>query len=402
MRVRILKSLAGVNHFYLYDNESPDNQREIATPYVNAGIVDYISAPGKIMQFTVYNDAVKRFKFQCRYMAFIDGDEFIFPKVDQVGGYSIVDVVDEILLPNVNAAGLVIHWQCFGSNGQETADYSRGVLERFTRRAPKDWSPPDGKGNGVGNIIVKSITNPRRINLVTSPHFATYFEGFYNINERNKPVSKSVSKPVTAEKIVVNHYQVKSREEYMQKLRRGAADGNTFDYATDRFQILDRNEEFDDGILKYRVARAKNFKLPDKSHVDERLLNALMKNLSPTLVPITPPQFYAGKMETFLTCRAVAAYLQKRLTDATPTKFFEEAALKAILKSFGGMSMADARLFLRELPNLLSLPYPAVKDLRQAAIDIIPQILNVFRLNCMLRNYFELDYLQDLLKFKEE
>ncbi|MBR4152453.1 MAG: glycosyltransferase family 92 protein [Selenomonadaceae bacterium] len=81
--------LAGVDHFYLYDNESPDNQAEVAKPYVEAGLVDYISAPGKVMQIAVYNDAVKRFKFFCRYMAFIDGDEFIYPKLTG-GGLSIL------------------------------------------------------------------------------------------------------------------------------------------------------------------------------------------------------------------------------------------------------------------------------------------------------------------------
>ena len=72
--------LAGVDHFYLYDNDSPDTQAEVAAPYVKVGLVDYFSAPGKVMQNVVYNDAVKRFKFQSRYLAFIDGDEFIFPK----------------------------------------------------------------------------------------------------------------------------------------------------------------------------------------------------------------------------------------------------------------------------------------------------------------------------------
>lgn len=78
--------LAGVDHFYLYDNESPDNQAEVAKSYVEAGLVDYFSLPGKSMQFVAYNDALKRFKFQNRYMAFIDGDEFIYPK-SSGGGY---------------------------------------------------------------------------------------------------------------------------------------------------------------------------------------------------------------------------------------------------------------------------------------------------------------------------
>jgi len=78
--------LAGVDHFYLYDNESPDNQAEVAKPYIEAGLVDYFPAPGKMMQHVVYNDAVKNFKFFCRYMTFIDGDEFIYPKTISGGG----------------------------------------------------------------------------------------------------------------------------------------------------------------------------------------------------------------------------------------------------------------------------------------------------------------------------
>ena len=167
------------------------------------------------------------------------------------------------------------------------------------------------------------------------------------------------------------------------------------------FKVGDRNDEFDDGILTYRDERAKNFKLPDKSHANERLLNALMKNLSPTLLPNTPPNFYAGKMENFLTCRAVADYLKTKLPDDALAKFFEEAALKAILKSFTGMSFADARLFLRELPNLLNLPYSAVKDIREAARNIIPQLMNVMHLNGMWRDFVELDYINDLVKLGE-
>ena len=79
--------LAGVEHFYLYDNDSPDNQREVAAPYVKVGLVDYIPAPGRFMLMQTFNDAVKRFKFFNRYIAFLDGDEFIFPKAHWGGVY---------------------------------------------------------------------------------------------------------------------------------------------------------------------------------------------------------------------------------------------------------------------------------------------------------------------------
>ena len=123
-----------------------------------------------------------------------------------------------------------------------------------------------------------------------------------------------------------------------------------------------------------------------------------MKNLAPTLLPNTPPQFYSGKLETFLTCRAVAAYLKTRLTDDAPAKFFEKASLVGILRSLIGMSFADARLFVRELPNLLNLPYPETKDLRNAAAQIVPQMMNTMRINSMWREFVETDYINDLLK----
>ncbi|MBE8954360.1 MAG: glycosyltransferase family 92 protein [Quinella sp. 2Q5] len=384
---------AGVEHFYIYDNESPDNQAEIAAPYVKAGLVDYIPAPGKGMQMPVYIDAVKRFKFQARYMAFIDGDEFIFPKTNR----PIAEVVDEILSGKPNAAGVAVNWHCFGSNGHEAADYSKGVLERFTRRAPSDWAP-----DGLGNAHVKTISNPRKVNFIGNPHFANYFEGLYSVNERGGIVQGPFNQPVAAEKIVINHYFSKSREEFSLKQNRGRASvvmGNR--YVDELFDVYNRNEEFDDGILHYRDERAKNFLPPDKSHAAEKLLNALMANLSPTLLPSTPPEFFAGKMETFLTCRAVAAYLRTQLPDDSPAKFFEEVALKAMLRSFDGMSFADARLFLRELPTLLMLPYPVVADIRRAAFHIIPLLMNTFRINIMWRDYAELDYIRDLLKLTE-
>ncbi len=82
--------IAGVDHFYLYDNESPDNQVEVAKPYVEAGLVDYFPIKGKPVQVRAYNDAVKRFKFQSRYIAFIDGDEFIYPKFNKIDLHPVV------------------------------------------------------------------------------------------------------------------------------------------------------------------------------------------------------------------------------------------------------------------------------------------------------------------------
>ena len=369
--------LAGVDHFYFYDNDSTDNYNEIVAPYVEAGLVTSKRLSGKSAQFAAYDDAVLNYRFHCRYMAFVDLDEFIYPKTNQ----SIVEIVDEILSQDLNASGVVINWQLFGSNGEIKADYLRDVLERFTRRAAIDWVVPIPKRDiPGGNAQVKTIANPRRIYFFTSAHFPIYFEGNYSINEVGGVVPNYCNEPVTAEKIALNHYNVKSREEFFIKVNKGRADKATNYFTADWFDMYDRNEVFDDGILKYRAARAEKFYLEDEPHRRARLKDALIKNLS-------AEKF---SMETALTCRVAANYLQE--------KFMEEASLGAILESFDGMNLADVRLLISELPNLLALPYPAVKDLREISIQIISQTMNFMRENEFWKDFSDLEYLRRLLK----
>ena len=257
-----------------------------------------------------------------------------------------------------NAAGLAINWHVFGSNGQEKADYSRGVLERFTSRSSNKWA-----AKKLGNSHVKTIANPRNIEKYNNPHHPIYFESLSSVNEKGDTVIGPFNYPVDDDKIILNHYHTKSREEYRVKRERGRAAVKDVGraYTNQQFKDYDKNEEFDDGILIYRDERAKVYQ-PPKPRSAEDLIKALEKNLS--------TDSYSGKMETFLTCRAVADYLKTKLKDNTQAKFYEEVALKAILKSFAGpVSTAEKELFNRELPELLKLPYPVVEELRKLKTD---------------------------------
>lgn len=384
--------LAGVDHFYLYDNESTDNQAEIAKPYVDAGLVDYFPAPGKVMQMPVYNDAVKRFKFLNRYIAFIDGDEFIYPQHDFFGG--IVELVDEILSHDPKVAGLAVNWHVFGSNEQDKADYSRGVLERFTRRAPDEWyvTSESGKKDVQGNIHVKLILNPRRIDYFhDTPHHPLYIDDNHVINENGSIVRGPFNNPVTAKKIVINHYHMKSKEEYETKIKRGRPT-----MAFDKFQhydiITDRNEEFDYGILKYRAVRAEKFYLKSIAERINRVAEALTETLS---------EYAGGKklsIETALTCRALSTYLREKFPyDAEYWRICEEASLSAVLNSLNGMNMVEAIIFIRELPNL-QLKYPVVSEINRAALQIMSQMKDFYRLNARWKDFTDLDYIEELLR----
>lgn len=250
----------------------------------------------------------------------------------------------------------------------------------------------------MGHDHIKTLANPRSISKYSHPHYPVYFNGLYSVNEIGRVVEKWSYRPVTAEKIVLNHYFSKSKEEFLNKLARGRMYVTRSIKAFDNF---DRNDEFDDSILAYRDARAKVYQ-PPKPRSNDDLIKALEKNLPSD----APPDFYTGKMETFLTCRAVASYLKEKLSDNAQAKLFEEASLKAIIKSLDKMSLADAQFLIRELPKLLSLPYPATKDLLVEIIQRIPHITKKFRQNGLNEWFIKLynvqDFLSEILNLKRD
>ena len=386
--------LAGVDHFYLYNNDSTDNFEEVLSPYVAANLVTLINFPGKTMQMPAYLDALNRFRFFCRYMAFIDLDEFIFPKTNQ----SIAEVVDEILFDE--ASSLAIGWRTFGSNGQKTADYSRGVLERFTRRAPDKWQNIVQREEDflrVGNMYVKLVTNPRRVKLFLGPHVASHFGTNHSVNEHGEKIDTYANESMSADKIIINHYYLKSLEEFTRKSNRGSACLSSNDNKMLLFDASDRNEIFDDGILKYRAARAENFYLESEEQRRRRAEKILIETLMQRTPFDAPPEFFVGKLETFLTCRALAEKFGTKIG----TRSAEEFALVWINQCFvqnNRFSYAELQLFMGVLPEILSRPFPLCKKLNQIAREkIFPVIYADLKASAEWSGFYDYDYVYRLL-----
>ena len=387
--------LAGVEHFYLYNNDSSDGYAEILKPYVDANVVTLTDRPGKLMQMPAYNDALTQFRFFCRYIAFIDLDEFILPKT----GQSIVEVVDEILSRDEHAAALAINWQIFGSNGHETADLSRGMLERFTRRAPSDWTPADENIKpeySFGNTLIKTVVDPRKTNFLPSPHCAVYFRNLHAVNENGRPVEQFINVPITADKIAVNHYYTKSREEFAVKMARGRSDVKS-DYAPILLDIYDRNEVFDDSILTYRANRAQKFSLTDNVQRFARVEKALIDTLTQCSPFDVPAEFFTGKVETFLTCRKLAQLFGTRIGQRSA----EEYALVWLHQAFNTnriLNYADLQLFMSALPEILSRPFPLTKKFLQLARErVIPTLCEALQFNFDHKTFVEYQYVRRLL-----
>ena len=216
----------GVEKFYIYDNDSTDNTREVLEPYIEKGLVEYKYWPGRKQQLAVYDDCIDSHRYDSRWIAIIDLDEFLFPVVDK----SMVTFLERL----ENFSSVEINWLVYGSSGKKMKEPG-DVMQRFKAHALS--------GNPI-NRYVKSIVNPRKVYCMIGAHESARIEGL-SCNADGVPNKKSfrdrIPTHVTAR---INHYPLKSYEEFLEKRSRGRVRTNEVldqDYIT-RF---DFNDEVD-------------------------------------------------------------------------------------------------------------------------------------------------------------
>jgi Domain of unknown function. len=238
--------LVGISKFYFYDNESEDNTAEILKSYIDQGIVEYTHIKGKGMQLNAYNDAIKKHKHRCRYMGFIDLDEYIMPTKPFK---SINIIVDEILNnAKKGAAGVGINWALYGSSGHISRPTGL-ITENYINR---------GINSHWGNIHIKVICNPRLVKDYISPHYPFYIKGAYSVSECDgKRIIGWGTDKISYTNIRINHYYCKSEEDYIRKVSRGLGDRDG-KYDMSRFNEYNLNDMKDEAMLVYQKKLMKN------------------------------------------------------------------------------------------------------------------------------------------------
>ena len=233
--------MLGVEKFFIYDNESSDNTREILLPYIDSNLVEYRYFPGKKMQLKAYANCVKKHKYHTRYMGFLDIDEFIVPIKHKT--------LPDYLRSLGKFTGVQINWLVYGSSGAKKREKGF-VIERF-----KDHSLPDHKLNHH----IKVILNPRLILRFFSAHRPVIF-GRY-IDSDGKITKKQFWDRIpVSNQIRINHYAIKSYEEFLEKRSRGRARFNK-KRGLDYFDNYDLNDIKNDSVMdKYVVELKKRIK----------------------------------------------------------------------------------------------------------------------------------------------
>ena len=153
---------AGVRKFYIYDNGSSDNTREVlenTLPHEALVIVPWSQTMGDARyrsvihnQVLAYAHAASNFGGDYRWMAFVDVDEFMVPKK----AASLVEALDTLSGCN----NISLPWHMYGTSGHKT-DPGGSVLENYSFRFRDPLTGESGLRNFKCIVDPCSLTSVR-------------------------------------------------------------------------------------------------------------------------------------------------------------------------------------------------------------------------------------------------
>lgn len=236
--------MVGVEHFYLYNNNSTDNWKEVLQPYIDRNIVEVIpwpsSSPNDFIprQLHAYHDCLTKSRNTTTWLALIDLDEFIFPHKER----SITETLKKYF---ATAGAIYVQWHNFGTQEKTLSSQDR-VISSLTACAETLHSE-----NMVGKSIVRptqvsnSIWHPHHVPLLNKleyPYYNGSNEKLVYSDERTEVILNTYpSKDI----ININHYCMRGEDVYQKKHARviqAGASGNRIEEHHESFNKAQNND----------------------------------------------------------------------------------------------------------------------------------------------------------------
>lgn len=203
--------IIGIEHFYLYNNNSTDDYMAVLEPYIKSGIVTLVQWEKNQAQMEAYQDAFHRFKDETKWMGFIDLDEYVIPKKH--------DDIKELFRDYISYPSVMIYWRVFGTSGRMYPDPKKLLCEQFT----VCWPKYDTVGKCFLNTAYKFDFSDPHNSTIHHTAFATVC-GVHvpPVNCFKKYVLWGINKAKDNDfSIQINHYFTKSYQEYLEKVAKG-------------------------------------------------------------------------------------------------------------------------------------------------------------------------------------
>ncbi len=198
--------IVGVEHFYLYNNNSSDNYKDILKPYIDDNIVTLIDWPQKQCQVEAYQDCAKKFSLETKWIAYIDLDEFIIPnQFDDI--YSFLKQFD------YSRPVVIVYWKNMGSSGKMYRDLDGLVIEDFVvgfRKCVNIGKCFFNTNYKYPDILTINYVHHLRANFKNILFFPVNVFDNICLWGMNKAFSENMP-------IQINHFLLKSFNEYVNK-----------------------------------------------------------------------------------------------------------------------------------------------------------------------------------------
>lgn len=240
--------LQGVEHFYLYNNNSSDDFRSVLNPYVRNGDVTLIDWPytyGKNehsawirIQTGAYMDCIQKVRNKVKWLAVVDSDEFLF--------CTSGEKLPTFLTGYEQFPGLAVNWIKFGTSSVYDIPPGYLMIELLTKTLPlKDKN----------NFYVKTIVQPKYVESCISPHYFLYRDGLSAVDANKRPIMhqrKTVSRRLRIGKIRINHYWSRTEKYFLAtKAKRRNHIRNAFTMQKILNHAIDCNSRLDTTILQF-------------------------------------------------------------------------------------------------------------------------------------------------------
>jgi hypothetical protein len=234
--------LMGVSRFYVYAHRCTDDTAQVLTSLSRTYAIQSfeVKTQEDRVQLKVYQHAYEQFGHECDWLAFLDGDEFLFP-TEAATLPEAMAVFDYL---KVSAIG--VYWACFGSSGH-VSEPEGLITQNFRRRAADDFE---------ANRHVKSIVRGRQTCRV-GPNSHLFQTPWGTQDEQGRPITFGLTDHHPSwERLRINHYVCQSLQYFREfKQRSGAADAGAAHIRPDDWWTRhDRNEIEDDSVLRFQAA----------------------------------------------------------------------------------------------------------------------------------------------------
>lgn len=191
--------LIGIDHFYLYNNNSSDSFEEVLEPYIKRGIVTLYDWPKSYAQMEAVKQCYILHKEESFWILHIDLDEFLCLKSD--------DHLAHWLNKFERYPCVIVYWKHFGSGGRIYHDYTLPVIEQYTMCESKLQNR--GKFFINTNYIFKHFDSPHTIKA--SVKFLFGYLELLPVNPCKKFISYSCNRiNKSLYDVQLNHYWSKS------------------------------------------------------------------------------------------------------------------------------------------------------------------------------------------------